>query len=115
MSWFTYAIAPIDWNWDFMDTVEQTVAKMAEKSALDFPHGDEHRLSEVKQFINDWEQARNLAYAGMWEGDYREPPKVFWIPDDHSFTYAFVWKQDNNGTTFIVSPVPLPHLEKYSM
>jgi hypothetical protein len=25
--------------------------------------------------------------------------------------YAFVWKQDNNGSTFVLSPVPLPYLD----
>ena len=35
-----------------------------------------------------------------------------WLPvwDTYEFSFGFVLKQDNNGTTFVVSPVPLPHL-----
>ena len=47
-----------------------------------------------------------------WEGDMGIP-SPFWIPtpeDNGGFSVGFVWKQGNNGTTFIVSPVELPHL-----
>jgi hypothetical protein len=33
-----------------------------------------------------------------------------WLPYDTEFAYGFVWKQDNNGTTFVASPVPMPWL-----
>jgi hypothetical protein len=38
-------------------------------------------------------------------------PVVFWVPVEDSFRYGFVFKQDNNGSTFVVSPVPMPWYE----
>jgi hypothetical protein len=50
-----------------------------------------------------------------WEGDFSRGPCVMPIPDpdNNGFQAAFVWKQDNNGTTFVVSPVALPWLWEY--
>jgi hypothetical protein len=59
----------------------------------------------------DFNISKELATENGWEGDFRGSAYVFWIPDEHNMRYGFVWKQDNNGTTFVVSPVPLPHLK----
>lgn len=49
-----------------------------------------------------------------WEGDIRNKEiYVFAVPDEMETSIGLVWKQDNNGTTFIISPVELPHLKKY--
>ena len=42
------------------------------------------------------------------EGAFREPARVLWLPEKNS--HAFVWMQDNNATTYVVSPHPLPWL-----
>lgn len=46
-----------------------------------------------------------------WEGDVREGPFIFPIPAEVTVLHAVVWKQDNNGNTFVWSPVSLPHLD----
>ncbi len=50
-----------------------------------------------------------------WEGDIRGDIYVFAIPDDVSMAMGFVWKQDNNGTTFILSKKELPWFERLSI
>lgn len=59
-----------------------------------------------------------------WEGDirhhesddpsisYESNAYIFSIPNPYLNTCVcgMIWKQDNNGTTFICSPVELPHL-----
>jgi len=49
-----------------------------------------------------------------WEGDIKDGIYVFAIPGDVETRIGFVWKQDNNGQTFVISPVELPHLKEYS-
>jgi hypothetical protein len=34
-----------------------------------------------------------------------------WLPNESEFKHGFVLKQDNNGETYVVSPVELPWLE----
>jgi hypothetical protein len=53
-----------------------------------------------------------LAERHGWEGDFSFPARVLWLLEEGSnaFAYAFVWKQDHNGTTYVVSPYPLPWL-----
>ena len=54
-----------------------------------------------------------------WEGDHRsvkDTPAYFFVPDPASFGMCpgYVVKQDNNGSTFVASPVPLPYLESFA-
>jgi len=72
---------------------------------------------------NEWESrwclAKYLAGKVGWEGDIREGPYVAGLPvasgpDKDDFTnseFLIGWKQDNNGRTFIASPVELPWLK----
>lgn len=48
-----------------------------------------------------------------WEGDIVENGLlVFALPCDSCETkVGFIWKQENNGSTFVASPFPLPWLE----
>lgn len=84
-SWWGYCIPPLDFGWE---------------NAITFPI--ESVPDEVK-FL-----ARKLG----WEGDVRgKDCAKFLIPDEMGFAEGFIWKQDNNGTCFVISPIPLPHLE----
>lgn len=65
---------------------------------------------------SDWYAAWTLAQRGArqlgWEGDCRQGPFVCPCPegDDAGWRFIIGWKQDNNGTSYIASPVELPHL-----
>lgn len=46
-----------------------------------------------------------------WEGDVRDEVYVFGLPtEDYMLEVGYIIKQDNDGTTFIVSPKPLDWL-----
>lgn len=109
--WFVYPMSPIDMNWDFLDTVEETLKKMTDQ-ATEEPDMRQS-FQSAHGFLKAWDEARELAKANGWEGDFRGSPYVFWLPDEVEFLYGFAWKQDNNGSTFIISPKPLPHLNAF--
>ncbi len=105
--------SPIDLNWDYMDSVFDFAKKIELKdnqvNAIFF-------INVFTQLINKLSKQDYLAESGcvFWEGDFRFTPKVFMLPcvGTDSFLCGFAFKQNNNGTTFICSPMPLPHLEK---
>ncbi|MBZ4402420.1 hypothetical protein [Myxococcus sp. AS-1-15] len=47
-----------------------------------------------------------------WEGDFMQGPGKFAIPMEGSFAFGYAWKQANDGTTFVASPVQLPWMER---
>ena len=67
----------------------------------------------LDEFSKRWETAKDAAFAAGWEGGFREEPRVFLVPDECDFLIGFVIKQDNNGTTYVMSPVEMPHLKEY--
>ena len=100
---YTYEIPPIDFGWGSLKTVKETLLEMFE---------DENQEDSLDIFALDWRESQLSARKKGWEGDFRCGPKVFWIPmNGDKMVYGFVFKQDNNGITFVVSPVPLPWLE----
>jgi hypothetical protein len=61
--------------------------------------------------MEDWQDARNAIRDRGWTGNFRQIPTVFGVPFEMEFAYGFAIKQPDNGTTYVASPVPLPHLE----
>lgn len=114
MSWKAYAIIPIDWAWEFLPSVEEAAARFAESDARLMVTGADYEPFYHADFWRHFETAKELATAEGWEGDFRQGPRVFFLPGEGEFEYGFVWKQDNNGTTFVVSPHPLTWLDQYT-
>jgi len=114
MSWHVYEIGPIDFNWQHLPTVEATAMSLAaqEASAL-VQTGRTTSIDGISssEFLNMWKSAKDAASSEGWDGDFRIDPVVMWVPLDDQFRPGFVLKQDNNGTTYVVSPTSLPHLE----
>lgn len=112
MEWFVYELAPIDGGWRYLQTVEALGQQLAvEYSDAELNGTPVMELPEWPDFATAWRSAKDAAYSAGWEGDFRGKPVVFWVPAESEFTYGFVFKQDNNGTTYVVSPVELPHLK----
>lgn len=114
MSRYVYEMPPIDHDWERLETVEEAAARIAatEAKAL-LVHPDAYDGMELKEFLARWQDAQNHAVG--WDGDFRGSPRVFWLPVESTFVCAFVFKQDNNGTTYVVSPVELPHLAEWAV
>ena len=120
MAWFAYEIQPIDFGWDYLPTVEEIVSKCASESAraaLSRCDNDDFSIYskadiDTEVFIKDFHAAQEMATKLRWEGDFSHSARVLWLPDENTFVYRFVWKQANNGTTYVVSPHPLPWLRE---
>ena len=112
----TYVVPPIDMGWEFLRTVTQTARELGADDAAWASSG--HKGSTwlpAGDFQRAWENAQAAARNAGWEGDFRNEPVVFWLPNDTEFHFGFVFKQDNNGTTFVVSPVLLQHLAEFAV
>lgn len=115
MTWYVYELGPIDFGWEHLASVEETAARIGgdEARASVAPHTVDISGPTVAEFLASWSSAQVAARDRGWEGDFRNDPVVFWVPAvEVEFTYGFVLKQDNNGMTYVVSPVPLPHLDQ---
>jgi hypothetical protein len=106
MNLYAYHLPPIDFGWNHLKTVSETITN--------FTHDEEYEC-KISEFLRIWELSKNLSEEILWEGDFRESPRVFWIPSELKMIFGFVFKQDNNGSTFVVSPVELPFLIEHSM
>lgn len=118
MTWHAYHISPIDHGWQFLQSVGDIAAELASNEAREIARSGHALMIDdptSAEFLNDWQEAKDAAYAQGWEGDFRQGPVVFWLPTETGFTYAFAFKQDNNGSSFIVSPYRLPWMERISM
>lgn len=106
---WVYKRYPIDFRWEYLRTLdecrgiwEEMVLEAAEHDATPDFGFDIEAL---------WDFAKEAALSVGWEGDVRGHARVLPMPVGDSFEIAFAFKQENNGDTFIVSPVRLQYLE----
>jgi len=122
---FLYCISPIDIGWDFLPTVENFVKEklFSLVEGYNISPQDNREIGELKYneacllegalIIRKLCDCMNAFLDKKhWEGDCAWEPRIFFIPGDVYMEYGFVWKQCNNGTTFVASPVKLDHLSE---
>lgn len=102
---FGYVLSPIDW-FDGCIDLDDFIKNYQTRSVVD---DDFQKHNEIHEILT--RLLEGMKFSKWWEGDLREPIKVFAVPGDGKTDVGFIWKQDNNGTTFVLSPVPLQHLE----
>ena len=109
--YYGYCTTSIDHGWQHMPTVIGLIASNARKVADDDATID--AKAEAASLLNDFADLMTAAvrlgfYLG-WDGDTQSGMRNFMVasPNDCAFLLAVAWKQSNNGTCFIVSPVPL--------
>ena len=68
------------------------------------------------QVLRTVEQAKkDMKEQTAWEGDIRgNKIYVFFLPFPSTALFGLAWKQENNGTTFVWSPVELAYLKEES-
>lgn len=110
MSWHVYEVQPIDYGWHHLTTVRETLGMLGVPCEGSDPR-EGVDSSAALAFLQGWESAKDAAVAAGWEGHFRLEPRVFWLPAALSMVHGFVFKQDHNGRTFVVSPLPLAYLE----
>lgn len=102
-----YSLMPIDWWNGWREPSDLFRVNV---------HQNPERWHDPAEWDELWAKARELARRAGWEGDIREGPYVTVVPQDPGMSalppVIIGWKQDNNGTTFVASPFPLPWLAK---
>lgn len=78
---------------------------------------EKDNLIKPSEILFDFAKACVLASEVGWEGDFATYPRLMWLPNPSQgdWVYAFAWKQRNNGTCFVVSPIELVHLKEYEV
>jgi hypothetical protein len=113
MSYFTYQISPIDIGWEHLRSVEETALEIADTDVRERIRDEQFNFAypPLDSFLSRWDAAKHAAKGAGWEGDFIQGPCVFWMPTNDGMDFGFVFKQQNNGTTFVMAPVEMPHLE----
>jgi len=99
-----YVLPPIDW-FDGCINLDDFIKNYQTRSITD---DDFQKYNEIYEILT--KLLEGMKFSKYWEGDLNEPIKVFTIPCEGETEIGFIWKQCNNGTTFVLSPIPLPHL-----
>jgi hypothetical protein len=111
-NWYPYVITPIDFGWEYLRTIEETAVFMAKQEAyMTREHPSSHVVYKTVDFLLSWENAKRLALQLGWGGDFSEECRVTWVESEDSMKYGFVFKEVNNGTTYVISPIPRPDLQ----
>ncbi|EDQ9666766.1 hypothetical protein KO48_003418 [Salmonella enterica subsp. enterica serovar Bredeney] len=122
---YSYAIPPIDFDWAIMPTVESlagTIKAAIDKLGVNAEYVSEQYYTDQDAASTIWSvaklymcflDAKERARKAGWDGTNSELPRYFTIPDELDVYVGFIFKQYNNGDTFVVSPIPLAHLEQY--
>ena len=105
-------IEPIDFGWGLNKTVDEILVELKESGKDEYV--------DVKMdygvFWKLWEEVKIFAYNSLgWEVDFREKPEVIFVPTlidgiNIDFKPIFIFKQDNNGISFVVSPINIGFL-----
>lgn len=95
---------PIDLGWGNLQTLSDFIANPVVYS----PH-------EGAELGKIFEQLLKACMDKGWGGDDSEVARVMWLPNEVQFMPVFAWKEGNNGTTYIASPVKLEWLEMYTI
>lgn len=109
MHWHVYRLEPIDYGWHHLATVREALAASATPCEGSDPREGVDSATSLA-FLQGWESAKDAAVAAGWDGRFRLEPRVFWIPGELEMLHGFVFKQDHNGATFVVSPRELAYL-----
>lgn len=119
-TYFLYKICLIDHRWEGLKTLSEYASYVFERDISDAKNfnikysKDLDIFYEVDTFLNTVKKILNFAAEeGHWEGYFDTEVRVFNVPVENSFDYGFVWKQENNGDTFVASPQPMSHLEQH--
>ncbi|GAB7563970.1 hypothetical protein LG202_20090 [Methylobacillus methanolivorans] len=112
--WSVYRVSPIDHGWHYLKTVNETARLLGGNWAEAEANGLVADHPRVEVFLAAYRFAREAAIAHGYDNINRNQPVVFWLPDSTIFNYGFVFKSDNGGITYVISPKPLPWLNQMS-
>lgn len=108
---YTYVINPMDWQWDAFPDVPTAISRIIQGDPY-IPNSQNETWVTVMFFCRALAAAFDAAVDAGWERDFKGSGGVrcFALPAQDEPKWGFVWKQENNGFTFVMSPVGLPYL-----
>src|SRR5262245_24164841 len=109
-----YQIDPID-TWGGWKLLKDVLAEidLSTEQRDEVKAWTDHYAYNSGALLDALKQAHHLAtLLDIEANDVREGPYLAPLPENNCCPTAFLlaWKQDNNGTTYIASPYPLPWL-----
>ncbi|WP_195576414.1 hypothetical protein [Paenibacillus sp. 1001270B_150601_E10] len=117
---YVLCIPPLDWECCFLH-IEEYKQSFTRK----YNQNKEYYrrvIGDCHQHIGDIDNLADLTYkdlsASVPNAKLRCPAMIFSIPSGNvrgSALFCIIYKLDNDGDTFIYSPVPLVHLEQDQM
>jgi len=102
-TWHIYECPPIDHGWNIARTFKEVIANY---------NGCEIQI--ILDLMHDYSEVIKIIEAvTSWEGDFNIEPHLFALPNPngYDFMHGFIWKQSNNGSTYIASPCYLWWIE----
>lgn len=112
---FVYQISPIDF-WEGCTLLEDYV-----KNKLKYltEHKSDIKLcfepySDLRDILEFYREAQKIAikYGDFKNEDLKDGPYISGIPrEDVECAVIIMWKQNNNGTTYVASQIELPWLK----
>lgn len=114
MTWTLYHIPPMDAGWDLLGSVRDARDKILQN---EFCREDDAPCDqEMCAFDAVLDAALDAALGEArrmgWRGDFSVGPRLFWLPCDSVPIYGFVWKAQDNGSTYVASPIALDNLRR---
>lgn len=100
---YVYCLPPIDYWIGWQDVESWLLREDVEGSY------------EIPEYTKMFEAGKRLAKEIGWAGDICEGPFITGLPPhwgEHTSDFIIGWKDDDNGTTYIVSPRELPWLKE---
>lgn len=77
----------------------------------DLAEGGDADAFAAQVIDGEYEHALEEARAHGWTGVFQDGPHVFTVPNADTMQFGLIWTQpDDELTTFVVSPQPLPWL-----
>jgi hypothetical protein len=115
--WIVYQIDPIDF-WTGTTSFEEYLRATNAEGNRNDPVDPLNRVPRLRAEAEVWDRFRSAMTAAKegsnWAGDIREGPFVLLLPEPPAMQLAgFLWKEENNGTTYVVSEIALPWLDQY--
>lgn len=115
---YDLTIFPFDWEFSLLN-IEEYKAKLAIKYKQNEPFFrlQAGELAEIYAQIDQLIEAALKHWQKVFEDvneELRCEPMIFALPSGESnggAVFGVVLKRDDDGDTFVYSPVPLPHLE----
>ncbi|MDM1022090.1 hypothetical protein QSV37_17600 [Acinetobacter sp. VNK23] len=109
---YGYNFFVIDHDWEYLTPLDTFLRNILDKG---FSSRENYTNEELMRVTRRWHYAKKLADKIGWEGDLIRGPYVFFLPDPQGMNieYGFMFKQYNNGRTFIISPFELDYMDRY--